>query len=187
MRFFFVTSNKGKFIAANKIFKNHDLELIQKKLDIQEKRSNTIEDISVDKAKQAFEILKEPVIVEDSGFIINSLGNFPGPYVNFILDSIGIKGILNLVGNDRRCFFRSVVTFYDGVKIKTFHLDEKGHISEQPSTNKHKESWSDLWKIYIPEGWNKTLNDMSKAEYESCEKRYQEESPFKKLAEYLKN
>ncbi len=185
MELFFATGNKGKFASAKRIMEGEGIILKQVELDIKEPRSDTIEEISINKAKQAFEILKKPVMVEDSGFIIESLGNFPGPYINFVLKTIGINGILKLVGENRDCFFRSVVTYYDGKTLKTFHLDEHGKIAKTPSKKQKGAAWSELWKIFIPEGYEKTLNDLEEEEFKKKQEEYKKNSGFHQLARWI--
>ena len=49
------------------------------------------------KAQDAFSKCKKPLIVEDDGIFIDSLGGFPGPYSSYVHKTIGNKGILNLL------------------------------------------------------------------------------------------
>ncbi len=186
-KLFFVTGNKSKFLTAKKYFEDVGIEISQVDLDINEGRSPSVEQVAIEKAKQAFEKIKKPLIVEDSGFVINSLKNFPGTYIKFILSTISIQGILKLIDNNRECYFRSVIAYSDeNGNIITFILDEPGRIALKPSENEKINAWSDLWKIYIPEGFDKPLNDLNDEEYEKFNKVYDNISNFKKLSVFLK-
>jgi len=65
-KIFYVTGNDHKFKDAKRYAKEFGINLIQKKLNIKEIQSNSIEKIAKDKAKQVFNILKHPLIVNDS-------------------------------------------------------------------------------------------------------------------------
>jgi non-canonical purine NTP pyrophosphatase (RdgB/HAM1 family) len=186
MKLIFVTGNDGKFATAQKVMANYNIELIQEKVEIKEIRSDEIEEIAVDKAKQAFQILKKPLIVDDSGFIVESLKKFPGTYVNFVLKSIGLQGLLKLVGEDRGCYFKSVLVYVDETgKTKVFQANSYGTLAETISENEHGEAWSDLWKVFIPRGRTKTMNDMTPGEFAEHKASYETESAFRKFAEWL--
>lgn len=83
-RIFYITGNRYKFKNARRYANRIGFDLVQKKLRIKEIQSGSIENIVKDKAKQAFEVLKKPLIVSDSGWNIPSLRGFPGPYMHYI-------------------------------------------------------------------------------------------------------
>lgn len=167
MKLFFVTGNKGKFESINNVLKKYGIELIQKSLDIKEIRSDNIEEIATHKAIEAGKILNKPLIVEDSGFFIPSLNGFPGPYVRFVLNTMGIEKLLKVIeGLDKKCYFRSVIVFWHPEKeIKMFKLDEHGTLSDQQTGNDKSESWSELWKVYVPKGCSKPIAALTDGEY----------------------
>ena len=76
----FVSSNKNKFEEAKNIVSKFGLKLEFLKSHLQEIQADTLEEIATHKAIQAFSIYSKPVIVEDAGLFIKSLGGFPGPY-----------------------------------------------------------------------------------------------------------
>ena len=116
-RIYFCSGNTGKYDHLLLNTQHSDsIEIIQKHdLDIVEPQLNTIEEIALHKAKVAFEKLKEPVIVQDSGLVIKSLHDFPGPYTKYVSQTIGCRGILKLlVGHtDRSCGFYGCLVFID--------------------------------------------------------------------------
>ena len=128
----FATGNNGKITEAKKIFECFKVHIIQKDIKLIEPRSDSLEKIAIEKAKQACEILKMPVIVEDSGLFIKSLNNFPGTYSHLIYDKISDVGILKLMDNikDRSATFNAVVAFASPKrKPITFTGEQKGTIS----------------------------------------------------------
>ena len=64
---YLITGNKSKFEEAREILKDTDIELKQEKIDLIEIQSIEQEQVVIDKAEQAFQKLKKPVLVDDTG------------------------------------------------------------------------------------------------------------------------
>ena len=82
------------------------------------------------KAKDAFSKCKKPLIIEDDGIFINSLNGFPGPYSSYIFKTIGNKGILNLLKQNRKAKFVSIITYCDKNILESFDAKIDGSISK---------------------------------------------------------
>ena len=165
----FVTHNKGKVKSAEKYFKNIKLSTIDFELD--EPRSDDIQEIAKSKVIQAYEMLKKPCIALDTDFRIDQLNGFPRAFVNFSLETIGIDGILKLMENEnnRTCAFNECLAYHDGKEIHYFYGKHPGNLSNKIQGIDRKEKWSDLWYIFKPKGFNKTLAEMD--EYERDNRR----------------
>ena len=85
----FVTHNKGKVKSAEKYFK--DLKISTFEFELDEPRSEDVEEIAKSKVLQAYEVVKKPCIAMDAGFFVQELNGFPKAFVNFALDTIGIE------------------------------------------------------------------------------------------------
>ena len=94
---FFASSNIHKFQEAKKILDSFGINLRFFKCELEEIQSNSLKEISKNKAIQAFQKCKKPVIVEDDGLFVDSLNGFPGPYSSYVFKTIGNKGILKLL------------------------------------------------------------------------------------------
>lgn len=83
-KIYFITSNKGKLEALQKQFTSKDLKIKIEgaNLNIIEPQASNAKEVSKIKAKEAFSILKKPLIVEDGGFEIEALNGFPGCILN---------------------------------------------------------------------------------------------------------
>ncbi|OXM83695.1 non-canonical purine NTP pyrophosphatase [Paenibacillus rigui] len=179
----FVTSNKGKIASAQKDLKNivvhaYEAELI-------EPRSDDINEIARQKVLQAYSIVKRPCISLDAGFFISQLNGFPRTYVNHMLDTIGINGILKLLKDEvnRNCEFRSCLAYYDGDEMKFFESKSPGRISNEIRGNDNEKKWSDLWFIFMPEQFNKTLAEFSTEDFDQYNK-IKEDSCMLKFGEW---
>ncbi len=89
-RFALVTGNPNKLDEAKRIL---DLELESVAIDLPELQSNNLEEVLRAKSAEAWNRVRRPVIVEETGLELNSMNGFPGPLVKWMLDSIGSEGI----------------------------------------------------------------------------------------------
>lgn len=152
------------------VFEGLPVEIVQAEMDIPEPQSNNLRVIAKAKVRFAYEQLREPVIVQDSGFYIPSLNGFPGALVNHVLTTIGIDGIIKLVEDEERgCSFNQCLCYYDGGNLAHkpvfFESSVSGSLSPQPRGTMKDHFWSELALVFIPEGYSKTQAEMSDAEY----------------------
>ena len=157
----FVTHNKGKITYAQTKLKDINLKIYE--YDINEPRSDDIKYISKYKVIEAYKLVKKPCISQDSGFWIDELNGFPKAFVNFCLETIGIKGILKLMEGkkNRNCRFIECLSYYDGENLYQFDGKHEGVLSEEILGNDTDKKWSDLWFIFKPYGYETTLAQMS--------------------------
>ena len=182
----FVTHNKGKIASAKKQLKDVDLKIIE--YDLEEPRSDDIKYISEHKVKEAYQLVNKPCISLDSGFWIDELNGFPRAFVNFTLETIGINGILKLMEGkeNRNCRFTECLSYYDGKKLYQFMGEHEGTLSNEVLGNNTDKKWSDLWYIYKPYGYNKTLAQMSEEE-RTNRIRYKSTDSMKEFANWYLN
>ncbi len=179
----FVTTNRGKVASAQKYFKN--IKLVPHSHELIEPRSMDLREIAWQKVKQAYELVGRPCIALDSGFYIGALNGFPNTYVNHTLDTIGLEGILKLMEGveDRGCEFRSCLAYYDGERIEYFESRSKGRLSENEIGEDNKNSWSELWYIFMPEKFEKTLAQFNETDFILYEE-LKEDSCIKKFGDW---
>lgn len=166
----FVTHNKGKAKSAEKYFKQLKFSTYHFELD--EPRSDDIREIATAKVKQAYKIVKKPCMALDTGFFIDELNGFPKAFVNFSLETIGIEGILKLMENkeNRKCRFEECLAYHDGKEIHYFYGRHLGNLATKIKGINREEKWSDLWYIFQPEHFEKTLAEMDPVEREERRK-----------------
>ncbi len=153
----FVTTNIHKFEEVRTMLKEFGINIERVELKISEVRG-TNEEIAMDAALKAYSIIKEPLIVEDSGLFINALNGFPGEFSKWVYNKIKPEGILKLMEGvkDRSAYFKAVVAYTDGKEIKTFTGIVEGSISYEEKGNKGFA----FDVIFVPEGYSKTFAEM---------------------------
>lgn len=183
----FVTHNIGKIKSAEKYFKNLKFTTFNYELD--EPRSDNITEIAKSKVIEAYELVKKPCIAMDTDFRIDALNGFPRAFVNFTLETIGINGIMKLMEDEknRKCSFNECVAYYDGNNIHYFYGTHPGFLSNDIRGIDRKEKWSDLWYIFIPNGFDKTLAEMDETERENKTKIDGSKAAMKEFANWYEN
>jgi XTP/dITP diphosphohydrolase len=163
----FATSNKGKVSSMQRHAARLkvDITVIQQALELMEPQADTATEVAKVKAKQAFEILGQPVLVDDSSFHIAALGGFPGPYIKYMLSTIGIEGIITFMKGkkDRNAYFLSSLVYVDANGEMHVFEDEPYHgiITAEIDDYISETAWSELYKIFIPKGSDKVLARMT--------------------------
>ena len=76
----FITGNKNKVKEFQEIL---GFKIESRDLDIQEMQEVDVLKVSADKAKKAFQILKRPVITEDTGLFFDELNGLPGALIKW--------------------------------------------------------------------------------------------------------
>lgn len=184
----FITSNKEKFEWAKRRLTKYGIKLIWKKLDVAESREFGVEKVAEAKAKEVMKVVEKPFIVDDSGFLIKCLNDFPGTYLKLVLKTIGVEGLCKLTkgSKDRTTNFKSVLAYVDSrKKIHLFVCNDLGKLPPKPKGS-NRRNWSDFMKIHIPKGFSKTLAEMDNKEFEKYEERIDAEDHYVKFAKYLR-
>jgi len=139
----FASGNENKYLEIESLFEKEketkndekNVRLIFSKILIKEIQSDSIIEVAEDKVRKAFKVIKKPLIVEDDGLFIEYLNGFPGIYSSFVFNTIGNKGILDLLrdNKNRRANFLSIFSFFDGTTIETFSGKTSGYITTKIS------------------------------------------------------
>jgi XTP/dITP diphosphohydrolase len=131
-----VTSNANKAREVSAFFGGM-LEVTHVALDLPEHRSDDVGEIAAGKAGFAYGQLNTPIIVDDTGFSIDALNGFPGPYAAYVLESIGNAGILKLMEGrtDRTARFTTAIAYADEKGVRVFLGVLNGQITQRPRGN----------------------------------------------------
>ena len=175
---FFASSNVHKYEEAEKILSEFGIKLDFYQTNLVEIQDDSLSKIALQKALDAYDKCKKPVIVEDDGLFIDSLSGFPGPFSSYVFKTIGNNGILKLVEDNRGAKFRAVIAYCDSnKKPKLFEYSISGKISK----NLQGKGWG-YDPIFIPEKQNKTYAEL--AEKNKISHRYES---LKKFADWFNN
>ncbi|MBD3404874.1 MAG: RdgB/HAM1 family non-canonical purine NTP pyrophosphatase [Candidatus Lokiarchaeota archaeon] len=154
-----VTQNKHKLHELTPLFQKFDVAFQTSSLEKYEIRSNDTNEVALEAALRAFSSLNCPVVVDDTGLYIDALGGFPQAYPAFILDTIGIKGVLKLMRDVdlRQAKFVCAVGYADDSGVRTFIGEMHGTIAHEPQG----EGGFGYDPIFIPSGDTRTYAEMA--------------------------
>lgn len=147
---FFASGNIDKFNEIKVVLSEHNIQIQffkQKFIEIQ----SDICEIAIQKARDAYNIIQKPVLVEDDGLFIEELNGFPGQYSSFIYETIGNEGVLKLMKDikNRKAVFMAVIAYFDNNTEKYF----TGEIEGKIALKKIGDGWG-YDPIFIPDGTN---------------------------------
>jgi len=119
----FITGNEGKRREVEAIVGSKKYSIVNVDLDVPEIQSISVEEVTKEKIKSAYELLKDNfkevinkfmekgikvnniddviVICEDTGLYINDMNKFPGALIKYYFGSVGSEGIIKMNGNSK--------------------------------------------------------------------------------------
>lgn len=173
-----VSSNPNKGIEAERIL---GVPLLRVSIVLPEIQAATVEDITRYKLEVARTKGYGRLIVEDVSLGFDELGNFPGPYVKWLLEAAGGRGLAAIAYalNNRAACARCCVAYWNGKEGKLFTGECAGEILVEPRGDRHF-GW-DAW--FQPKGSKKTFAEMSDEEKDAISHRGR---AYRKLGEYLR-
>ncbi len=177
MELLFVTGNENKLREASQIL---GFEVKGIKIDAPEIQDIEVDNIIEYKARRAYEEVKKPLIIEDTGLYFESMNGFPGALIKWVLKSIDNEGIIKLLNSmdNKRAYAKTSIGYFDGNKFYIFSGIVKGEICEEPN-GENGFGWD---KIFRPESYDKTFAEMTNEEKNSISMR---KIAFEKLKEFL--
>lgn len=177
----YVTGNWTKIASAKQVLDPLGIEIDNVNIDTPEIQANDVSDVAMYSAKWAAEELKKPVIKNDTGLFIKGLNEFPGVYMHYIHDTLGVDGLLKLMEGieNRDAYLKESIAYCEpGGEPIVFEGITNGKIAFEKSG---KYAIGVIDYIFIPDGETKTLGNFPN------EKRWSFWSPdaYTKLAKYL--
>lgn len=150
----YVTGNKGKFEEVKAYLKTYapSIRLEYVDLDLAEPQTLDQTAIAIHKAKEAWKIVRKPLLIDDAGAYLHAYNNFPGVFTKFVYEGIGLKGLFKLIDEDNRVSFRLFLAYIEAPDhCKVFEGRCDGMIVPPPVgvVNNPKLPYD---AIFIPEG-----------------------------------
>jgi len=157
-----VTTNPGKVREVRELFSGNINHIDQ---ELQELATNDIHMLVKNKAQTACNKLNElekklPLFVDDSGIFLQAYQNFPGTQTKFVVNSIGLEGIMKLLrGKERQAYFQTSICYTeDGQNFKIFDGKVQGKISKKIVRPVDSDLPYD--SVFIPEGYKQTFSQL---------------------------
>lgn len=171
----FVTGNHQKLKEFEEIL---GIKMNHSDLDLDEIQSINVEEVAEHKARQAYALLNEPVIVEDTGLYFEDLNGLPGALIKHFVKKLSLEKICSLIQENRKARAMTCICYFDGEEIKTFVGETEGEIAKEPrGTNGF--GWD---PIFVPEGYEKTFAELTDEEKTS---KFMRKEAIKKLKSFF--
>jgi non-canonical purine NTP pyrophosphatase (RdgB/HAM1 family) len=154
--FIFISGNQHKVDYLRKWL---DLPVEHQAVDLDELQSLSLKSVVEHKAKQAYQLVKQPVLVEDVGFTFEAMGRLPGPLIKWFLEELGPEGLTQLAnGLDHQKARVSIIyALYDGQQMHLFENHISGIVAPEP-----RGTYGFGWNaVFIPNGTDKTYAEMT--------------------------
>ncbi len=153
----FVTGNAKKLKEYQQILGD---DLKSKDIDLDEIQSDKIEEVALNKAKKACEILKKPIIVEDVSFSLDEFKGLPGPFIKFFEKKFPKYSLVKMLGQseNRKGYAEACIAYFDGEKEFTVSGKIFGNIAYKAEDD----DGFGFDSCFIPEGYDKTMSQLGK-------------------------
>jgi len=172
-----VSTNPNKGIEAERIL---GVPVLRVSIALPEIQAATVEDVTRYKLETAKTKGYGRLIVEDGSLGFDELGNFPGPYVRWLLEAAGGKGLAAIAYalTNRAAKAQCCIGYWDGSGVHMFLGETSGEVLVQQRGENHF-GW-DAW--FRPQGSSKTFAEMSADEKDELSHRGK---AYRQLAEHL--
>ncbi|MDD4352887.1 MAG: non-canonical purine NTP pyrophosphatase [Candidatus Nanoarchaeia archaeon] len=168
----FITTNTYKLNEAKSIFQPIGIEIVGENIKLIEPNDLSQEEITIFKAKQAFEKIKKPLIVDDTNIYFSDYDDFPGIYTKKIIQSVGIEGIKKLlIDKSKNAYFKTIIVYIDSKGHKIYEGICKGALKLNTEI-KIKDQTAQFSSFFIPEGHSKTMSEFSDEDLKNVSHRY---------------
>ncbi|WP_119069450.1 RdgB/HAM1 family non-canonical purine NTP pyrophosphatase [Rubrobacter indicoceani] len=162
----FVTSNKNKLREAEAIL---GVKLDRAAPNVPELQSLDFAEVASAKARAARAALGDPnapVIVDDSGLVVNAWNDFPGALTKWFLRSVGVSGLLKMLSAFPDRSARSVCVVAVSASSGEIHLfrgEVEGEIADAP----RGAAGFGYDPVFVPNGHRRTYSEMGDEKHEN--------------------
>lgn len=156
----FITGNPHK---AAYLAKWLGLPVGHRKLDLDEIQSLDLKEVVTHKARQAYELIGQPVIVEDAALAFTGMGRLPGTFIKWFVEELGNDGLIKLADSlpNRQATGTLMYAYCDGDRLELFEGVMKGSIARAPQGS----DGFGFDPIFINDGYNVTRAEMDEETY----------------------
>lgn len=158
-KIYFATGNEGKIEEMQPFFDEEEVELVQLDVDVPEIDKMDVEDVASKKAMDSYSKALEKdfisesdmLIVEDTGFYVESLGGFPGSEAAYFSRTAGVEKLLPLLKDEenREAYFKTAIGVVKNGEVNIFSGKLDGKVPEESRGDSHE--YLPYNSFFIPE------------------------------------
>lgn len=129
----FATGNGRKIAEANATLQAYDVKVSPVKIEIDEIQHSDPAEITKAKARAAYEVVHEPVVVSDTSWEIPALGGFPGGYMKDVSAWLDGEDWVALMKRheDKTIYCHEHVAYFDGEQLEHFVASYRGEMIDE--------------------------------------------------------
>lgn len=177
----FITGNQHK---ADYLAKLLGIDIDHQKIDLDEIQSADPRVVIEHKVRQAYDIVKRPVLVEDTCMGFDVLGGLPGTFIKFFIEQTdGGEKLCRMCDGlgSRRATATVTFGYYDGERLEFFQNSIGGEISQHPGKQINGFGWD---TVFIPDGYGGAIrSELDDATYDEL---YQVIKPIGAVRDFLR-
>ena len=135
------TGNQRKIAEAKVVFDEYGIAFEALSADIDEIQHHDPTEIAKAKAKAAYDVVKKPLVINDSSWSIPALGGFPGGHMKDINQWFTADDWLNLLRDkaDKSIVLHERTIYYNGDEMKIFERNQSGVFVDTPRGEWHED------------------------------------------------
>lgn len=157
-KIYFLSSNIFKIQEIKDILSSPNISVEAVSEKINEIQSDDMHAIVKDKVIKAYQIIARPIVVEQTGLLIEGFGNLPGGLTQIFWDSLKADRFSEFFTNNSTTSVvaKTVLAYCDGHRIQYFDGEISGKIVNPPRGNRDFQ-----WDcIFEPTGYSQTFAEM---------------------------
>lgn len=188
-RAIFVTSNENKRREASGIL---GFELRSESPEVTEIQALDLREVAAEKAREAHRALGSPdapVLVEDSGLVVEAWEGLPGAFTKWFMVTVGNEGLCGMLrdglSRDARAVCVVAIANISGTAggVEVFTGEVRGSLADSPR-GEGGFGWD---AIFIPEGETRTYAEMGDAKHADSHRARAFNAARERLAGYAAN
>lgn len=129
------------------------------KLELPELQAVDVQEVIEAKVREAYRLMGQPVLVEDTGLAFAAWNGLPGALIRWFLDRVGNEGLCQMLQSYEQtaASAETCIGYFDGSDCHVFRGVVSGQIVRAP-----RGSGGFGWDpIFMPDGWDKTFAEMT--------------------------
>ena len=180
---YYVTSNPSKFkLFAQFLPTNASFSLERIDADLFEEQTEDQEKIAISKAKQAWQQIGKPLLVDEYGVCFTKYKEFPGTFTKFAYKGLGYEGICRLLDDgDELSVVVTIVLIYGPDAYKLFKISKVGTFRKVYNP--------DLFFLFdstfVPQGLHKTYVELKEQDPELFKEHYYRALAAKEVSKFV--